>query len=395
MDRIRPAPTSTPEATLVLVQQDTRDQPSAPRTSADHAVRAGCEVVVASSLRAGFLAARGRLVAVAFAGVDPAVPWRLVDRIRSGDPIAIDRAAAAWAAPRELAFEVIAAATPGGPPSVDLALRLARGLRDRRPAPCGLLHRHERITADDWGLSAAVNDGILDLARRGVVRRVSMLATGAHLERGLGPLLAIPGVTTGLHFDLTRAGRSPARWLAAWLVPSRRRRLIGDVRRTLSSQLARLVDAGVPVQYLDGHHHIQILPGLLDAVADLLAAAGIGQVRIPYDPALWTTGRQLPINVLARLAGRSARRLGLAFTPFVYPPAAAFTDHARLRRLLAMHLDCEVLVHPADDSSGALPADDAYTTGRVMEYEALRMLACEWEFAAAGGLGAILEPSDS
>jgi predicted glycoside hydrolase/deacetylase ChbG (UPF0249 family) len=35
------------------------------------------------------------------------------------------------------------------------------------------------ISADDWGLSPDINEGILDLARRGIVRRVSVLSSGS------------------------------------------------------------------------------------------------------------------------------------------------------------------------------------------------------------------------
>src|ERR1700716_3134304 len=47
--------------------------------------------------------------------------------------------------------------------------RHVRGYYRQKPMPGA-------ITADDWGISPAVNRGVLDLARRGAVRRVSMLA---------------------------------------------------------------------------------------------------------------------------------------------------------------------------------------------------------------------------
>ena len=53
------------------------------------------------------------------------------------------------------------------------------------------------FTADDWGLSPGVNDGILRLARRGVVRRVSIMARDGFHRRGARRAAPGPGRRLG------------------------------------------------------------------------------------------------------------------------------------------------------------------------------------------------------
>ncbi|OFZ33485.1 MAG: hypothetical protein A2070_14735, partial [Bdellovibrionales bacterium GWC1_52_8] len=62
------------------------------------------------------------------------------------------------------------------------------------------------ISADDWGISRGVNEGILELIKKGVVRRVSLMADGKFLKHELAALLALQKkgqVSLGLHYNLT------------------------------------------------------------------------------------------------------------------------------------------------------------------------------------------------
>lgn len=243
----------------------------------------------------------------------------------------------------------------------------------------GKLPRPQAITADDWGLSPAVNRGIVGLAREGVVRRVSMLAGSEHLREHLDELQRVDGVQLGLHFNLTHQSMapSPSAFLNRWILArgEEKQKLIAEVRRQLLVQLAALRAAGVTPQYLDGHHHIHLTPGLLAAVADVLREQGIDEVRIPYDPALWTS-RKAAINVLALLARGAASRAGLRYRRCLYPSMADFLDHGKLRAKIARRPEAEIIVHPAtEDDFERYGVADSYAAGRATEYLALRMVA--------------------
>jgi predicted glycoside hydrolase/deacetylase ChbG (UPF0249 family) len=232
------------------------------------------------------------------------------------------------------------------------------------------------ITADDWGISPAVNRGILELARAGVVRRVSMMPTCPFLTVGLDELLRIPGVECGLHLNLTHGyGMSSAQWLLRMALPlPGRERLRARAREELDAQLSELERAGVPVSHVDGHRHVHLTPGVVDAIAPGIRAHGIRRVRLPYDPGLWLSTKA-PVNLLSLLARRRIERLGFEALPCIYPQRRHFLDHGLLRRELVQNPGAEVIVHPAErDDFAEHGVEDPYTEGRVTEFRALRML---------------------
>jgi predicted glycoside hydrolase/deacetylase ChbG (UPF0249 family) len=235
----------------------------------------------------------------------------------------------------------------------------------------------KNITADDWGLSPAVNQGILKLAKHGVVKRISLMANCPYLQLHLNELSGIADIELGLHWNLTygKGALSPLRLCLQWLNPlANRKELRTHVRNELSHQLQILKKAGLTVQYLDGHHHIHLIPGLIDAVSDLLKLAGIEKIRLPYDRTLWLSP-QFPILLLSLLAAPRMKRHGLNSLECSYPKKSFYLNHGALRAKLAKKPHAEVIVHPAEwNDLDTLEYPDSYTHGRVLEFQALRML---------------------
>lgn len=244
------------------------------------------------------------------------------------------------------------------------------------------------LTADDWGLSAGVNEGILSLVRQGVLKRVSVMAHGEALQEGLSELLTWErkgAVQLGLHLDLTyapryrkllRSGGSPARALLGWLLRSSQNRT-ALAREALTDQLQTLRAHGIAVRYLDGHHHVHLLPGLLEAIAPLLHDASILSVRIPTQPGRWFGGRA-PIHLLAWRAGRLLHTLRLMPTAseFIYPRFFELKNRWKLRLLLQKHPDAEVLTHPAawNDLDSLQTPEPHYQSERIIEAENLALI---------------------
>jgi len=236
------------------------------------------------------------------------------------------------------------------------------------------------ITADDWGLSPSVNRGILELARAGTIRRVSMMANCAYLTDGLDELKKVPGIQLGLHFNLTYGKPltpgytplSPGRFTLRWLL--KRGTLRPLVRQELQSQLKKIRDLGIKLDYLDGHHHIQITPGLFVEIQDLIKAEGISMVRLPYDPALKFSGK-LPLLIFSKLMESDVKAAGFRTMKVFYPQLIHFQDHGLLRSKINENPEAEVIVHPAAQNDiDTLEFPDAYTDGRVREYHALMMI---------------------
>ena len=247
------------------------------------------------------------------------------------------------------------------------------------------------ITADDWGLSPSVNSGILELARMGLIRKISLLADSRFLTHGLNELKELRNrgtVRLGLHFNLTygKNGARPAGVLLRWILPFQNRSALQDsVRREFALQLRKLETEGVRPVYLDGHHHIHLTPGILESLTDLLATSDIREIRLPYDPRLWLTGKW-PLNLLSLRLKTVLSRKGFSSRPFYYPSTSDFMDQGFLRTKLSKTVaGTEVIIHPANSNDASVwEFPDSYVEGRVTEYRALKMLLASGQEQSRG-----------
>jgi chitin disaccharide deacetylase len=156
------------------------------------------------------------------------------------------------------------------------------------------------INADDFGLSAAVNRGILEAHAAGTVTSTSLLANAPGFEDAVRSARDAPGLGIGLHLNLTEGQVvSPPETVSSLCAArtGRLRGLAGLVTRVLSgrvraehvaaectAQIERLRQRGVPITHLDGHHHAHVLPGVWGPALGAARAAGITAVRVPLEP---------------------------------------------------------------------------------------------------------------
>ena len=265
-------------------------------------------------------------------------------------------------------------------------LKLAPRLRKRWHQGCYRAPpRPGGLSADDWGLSPGVNEAILELAQAGCLQRASILVSGRHVKDGLKELKGIQDLELGLHFNLTYADpdpqmRSPGAWIAATIWPwsQRARTLRKHASSTLQKQLEALEKLGVTVSYLDGHHHLHLLPGLLKEVAPLLRSHGIREVRLPLQWRLLLSSKW-PLVVLSLLALPTFKREGWKHRRFYYPTLRELEDTPRFRARVARRPQDEYITHPSTrDDVATLPQPDSYSHERILEYRALRMFSSEW-----------------
>ncbi|MGZ3721483.1 MAG: ChbG/HpnK family deacetylase [Bdellovibrionales bacterium] len=157
------------------------------------------------------------------------------------------------------------------------------------------------FAADDWGLSPAINAGILQLAERGWLRSVSLMANAPFLGTYLPELLMHMhhGLQFSLHLNFTY-GRplAPPLDVASLTEPSSgnffsHRRLIlrgfsrrlhpTHVIREFQAQLDRLRELEIPVSGIDGHHHVHLLPGVAGPLHHALLRNGLTRSRMMSD----------------------------------------------------------------------------------------------------------------
>ena len=222
-------------------------------------------------------------------------------------------------------------------------------------------HPHLRliVNADDFGISARINEGIIAAHQTGIVTSTSLMAVGRAFEQAVQSCRSVPTLDVGVHLTLVAErpllpgtssvagddGRFPAcasAFLRRWLTGNIR---LKDVRAEWSAQIERVLDHGIRVTHLDSHQHVHILPGLADLSLRLAAHYKIPFVRVPVEtlqfdrcPGLHGISRMMGTTalwtfwMLARLAG--ARNMQPKPPLFLgFQDGGRLDDH-RLQRML-------------------------------------------------------------
>jgi len=189
--------------------------------------------------------------------------------------------------------------------------------------------------ADDFGLTPAINDGILEAFEHGVLRSTSLIVTGEAAARGVAAARTAPGLDVGVHLTLVEERpvlppeRIPSLVAGDRFLPTHAavgaRYLLGrwrpaEARAELAAQLERFAASGLEPSHLDGHQHLHLLPGVLPFVVTEARRRGIRFVRTalgdgPFRPAQAVRALTLhATNAVSLLASRGvapAERRGL------------------------------------------------------------------------------------
>jgi len=250
------------------------------------------------------------------------------------------------------------------------------------------------LCADDYGLSPGVNRGIRDLIERGRLNATSVMVVGPAIGRdeasALGAVAAnSPRCSIGLHVTLT----APFRPLTMHFQPldggmflpfpkvlraGLLRRLDPEIiRAELMVQLAAFNEMfGRAPDFVDGHQHAQLFPGVRDAFLTAVKQAA---------PNAWVRqgGRNQPLarrlgapkalllDILSRQFRRRAARANIAFNPG-FAGAYDFSQQPDFSALMRQFLDGLpegglIMCHPGfvDDILVSL---DPFTTQREHEH---------------------------
>ncbi|MDR3532699.1 MAG: hopanoid biosynthesis-associated protein HpnK [Rhodopila sp.] len=229
------------------------------------------------------------------------------------------------------------------------------------------------VSADDFGLSEAVNEGIERAHRDGILQAASLMVAGAAAEDAVRRARAMPGLRVGLHLvviegpavlapalipDLVDAqGQFPSDQLRLGLKyffrPVVRRQLAAEFR----AQYAAFATTGLELDHANAHKHMHLHPTVGRMLIGIGREFGLRAVRVPAEPLdiLAACGEPASFGARAlyqwtRLLRRQARRAGMATTDQVF--GIAWSGHMTADRLLrlAAHLPdgtSEIYFHPA------------------------------------------------
>ncbi|MGE5512627.1 MAG: ChbG/HpnK family deacetylase, partial [Bacteroidota bacterium] len=140
------------------------------------------------------------------------------------------------------------------------------------------------LCADDFGMSAGVSRGILELAERNRISATSAMVTVDRWPQDARRLAGVrSNVGIGLHINLTLGkplgpmpslapdGEFPT--LSALIGRALARRLdAGEISLEVTRQLSRFeAETGFAPDHVDGHQHVHALPGVRHAVLAALA----------------------------------------------------------------------------------------------------------------------------
>jgi len=142
------------------------------------------------------------------------------------------------------------------------------------------------VSADDFGFTPDVNEGIVEAHRRGILTATTVMANGAAFDDAVRLARETPSLDIGCHLVLI-GGRS---LVTGRILPVSVPQLLGALARRevrpydeLAAQVRKILDAGMRPSHLDTHKHTHLAPPVLDAVARLSQEFGIRWVRRPFD----------------------------------------------------------------------------------------------------------------
>lgn len=139
------------------------------------------------------------------------------------------------------------------------------------------------LTADDFGITPRISEGMMSLAQKGLVSQLSLLCNMPGTQRALELAKENPMIPVGLHINLTE-GKALSGHLPGLTTESleffNRKKLfthlifqkisLTHLEKEIKAQIERMEMAGIAPAYFDSHQHIHIFPkisGLIQSIA--------------------------------------------------------------------------------------------------------------------------------
>ena len=201
------------------------------------------------------------------------------------------------------------------------------------------------FTADDFGMSPALNGAVVLAHRRGVLRSASLMVTAPAVEQALALARELPELCLGVHLTLIQGRSALPPQAIPHLVDSQGRflndpvrvgwryfwqaRVLPEIKRELAAQIEAALAAGLKVWFLNSHVNLHLHPKIFPLVVDLAKEYGVPAVRLARED--WRTALSLdsrdPIPKIAqgliftwlsRRAQRLAREAGLLYNDHLF-----------------------------------------------------------------------------
>jgi hopanoid biosynthesis associated protein HpnK len=254
------------------------------------------------------------------------------------------------------------------------------------------------FSADDFGLSVAVNEGVERAHRDGILSTASLMVAGDAAADAVRRARAMPGLRIGLHLTVIEGpavlppteiaglvdatGQFPSDQLRLGLRyafnPLARRKL----EREIAAQFRAFAATGLPLDHANAHKHMHLHPTVGRLLIEAGRAHGLRAIRVPAEPARVMAALGVPQGLgprtllqWTRLLRMQARRAGMITNDHAFGIAwSGGMTEERVMRLIA-HLPpglSEIYFHPA---AGRDPLLDRLMPGYAHESELATLLS--------------------
>jgi hopanoid biosynthesis associated protein HpnK len=255
---------------------------------------------------------------------------------------------------------------------------------------CFLLNRRVIFSADDFGLTDAVNEAVEQAQLHGVLGQASLMVAAPAAVDAVRRAKVLPGLDVGLHLVLVdgdsllghaklphittpdgKFGRDQTKLgFQYFFSPAARRELAMEIR----AQFAAFAATGLALHHADAHKHMHLHPTVGRMMIAIGREFGLTRIRVPAEPpaVMRACGEKIAFGDWAlygwtRLLRGQARRAGLASPDQVF--GLKWSGHmtvGKVRKLLQWLPDgvSEIYFHPAaarDDELARLMPDYEHT----------------------------------
>jgi chitin disaccharide deacetylase len=155
------------------------------------------------------------------------------------------------------------------------------------------------VNADDLAWTEGVTRGIAEAHRKGLVTSTSLLANGPAFVSALQVARSNPELGVGVHLNLSDGpptckpeevpgllnaqGHLEGSPESLLLRIASRSLQLEEVEREWDAQIRKVETAGIAPTHLDGHKHVQMLPGLFEIALRLARKHAIRAIRVAHE----------------------------------------------------------------------------------------------------------------
>jgi hopanoid biosynthesis associated protein HpnK len=233
--------------------------------------------------------------------------------------------------------------------------------------------RRAIFSADDFGLSIAVNEGIERAHRHGILSTASLMVAGEAAGDAIRRARAMPDLRVGLHLvtiegqavlppdDIAALvdgdGQFPGDQLGLGLRYAFSRTVRRQLAREIAAQFRAFAASGLALDHANAHKHMHLHPTVGRLLIETGRAYGLHSLRIPAEPARVMTQLGVPQGLGARallgwtrLLRAQAKRAGLLTNDHAFGIAwsGGMIEDRLLRLIPALPSGLsEIYFHPA------------------------------------------------